>query len=370
MSIGGSHGLRRTGPAPRYVPAKSMSQFDDLSERARAVFAQVVEEFLASGEPVGSKSLSQLPGGLGLSPASIRSVLHDLEAAGLLASPHTSAGRLPTDTGLRLFVDGMVEFAAPGAAERAAIEAELGAGEADTEMLLDRVGGVLSGLAGCAAVVTVPRAEMIIAQVAFAPLSERRALAILIGRDGSVENRLVESETPLDIARLEEAANYMTERLAGLTLAEAAERLRSEIASERAALGRAAKRIVEQGLAVWSRDEPGRAVLIVKGQAHLLEDAAAADLDRVRRLLEDIDGKEDLLGVLDMAREARAMKIFIGSENKLYSLTGSSVIAAPYEAREGRMVGVVGVIGPTRLDYARIIPMVDYTAQTVSRLIG
>jgi|TARA_R100000501_G_scaffold13654_3_gene24896 heat-inducible transcriptional repressor len=349
--------------------AIDMPTLADLSDRARSVFQQVVDEYLESGNPVGSKTLARLPGGLGLSAASIRSILAELEGAGLLASPHTSAGRMPTDTGLRLFVDGMIEWSVPGADERAAIEAQLQDTDRSSAAAIERMTGALSGLAACAAVVMVPKGEVILSQVAFTPLTDRRALAVLIGSDGSVENRVIESDHPLDPAQLTQAANYMNARFSGISLAEAVARIEKEISQGRTALDSAARDIVARGLATWSRDERDRAVLIVRGQAHLIDDAAAADLERVRQLLDDIDGKEDLLDVLDLAREARAMKIFIGSENKLYSLSGSSVIASPYQSAEGRILGVVGVIGPTRLNYARIIPMVDYTAKTLSRLM-
>ncbi|MGB7406841.1 MAG: heat-inducible transcriptional repressor HrcA [Pacificimonas sp.] len=346
-----------------------MPSLADMTERTRTVFAQVVEEYLESGTPVGSKTLTERPDALQLSPASIRSVLAELEGAGLLASPHTSAGRLPTDLGLRLFVDGMIEWTSPDQDERAAIEAQLGDAGANERATIERLTGALSGLANCAALVMTPKAEPALKQVAFQPLSSTRALAVLIGEDGSVENRIVEAARPLDPARLDEAANYINERLAGLTLGEAQARLAAEVATGRTALDEASEAVIAKGLASWTQDEADRAVLVVRGQAHLIDDAAGADLERVRKLLADIDEKEAMLGVLDLAREARAMKIFIGSENKLYSLSGSSVIASPYQAEDGRILGVVGVIGPTRLDYARVIPMVDYTARTLSRLM-
>ncbi|MBV7255422.1 heat-inducible transcriptional repressor HrcA [Pacificimonas sp. WHA3] len=346
-----------------------MPSLADLSERARTVFQQVVDEYLDSGVPVGSKYLAQLPGGLGLSPASIRSVLAELEAAGLLASPHTSAGRMPTDSGLRLFVDGMIEWSAPDAEERAAIEAQVRDVDTASAVAMERMTGALSGLASCAALVMVPTGEMTVKEVAFSMLSDTRALAILIGSDGTVENRVIEAAAPLDTARLTEAANYMNAHLSGLSLSDAVARLKTEVEGGNSALDSAARDVISRGLASWSTDERGRAVLIVRGQAHLIDDVAAIDLERVRQLLEDIDEKEQLLGVLDMARQARAMKIFIGSENKLYSLSGSSLIASPYQSGDGKLLGVVGVIGPTRLNYARIIPMVDYTAKTLSRLM-
>ncbi|EMD82997.1 heat-inducible transcriptional repressor HrcA [Pacificimonas flava] len=346
-----------------------MPSLDELSDRARRVFAQVVDEYVASGQPVGSKTLAAMPGGLGLSPASIRSVLAELEGAGLLASPHTSAGRMPTDSGLRLFVDGMIEWRRPDEAERAAIDAQVRRDAGGVDSALERTTGALADLASCAALVMMPRGDVRLKQVAFSPLSPTRALMILIGGDGSVENRLLEDSSGIDPAALEQAANFVNDRLAGLTLREGMRTVEREIASGRSALEAAASGIVERGLATWSHDEAGRALLIVRGQAHLIDASSAADLERVRRLLEDIDEKEQLLAVLERARSAGSMRIFIGAENELYSLTGSSVIAAPYQSSHGNVLGVVGVIGPTRLNYARIIPMVDYTARTLSRLI-
>ncbi|MBZ6379659.1 heat-inducible transcriptional repressor HrcA [Pacificimonas flava] len=347
-----------------------MTDLTELSDRARTVFAQVVEQYVTTGMPVGSKTLAARPDALRLSPASIRSVLKDLESAGLLAAPHTSAGRMPTDAGLRLFVDGMIEWRKPDEAERAAIEQQTRAATSEgLSSALEKTTGALADLASCAALVMMPRGDARLRQVAFTRLSDRRALMVLIGADGSVENRIVESEEALSDAALAEATNYANERLSGLTLKEGVERLEQEIRSGRAALQKAASGLVETGLAVWSRDESNRAVLIVRGQAHLLDPSNADDLDRVRQLLEDIDEKEQLLSVLDLAREAKSMRIFIGAENPLYSLSGSSMIAAPYASDGGSILGVVGVIGPTRLNYARIIPMVDYTAKTLSRLI-
>lgn len=339
----------------------------DLSSRARDVFRVVVESYLGSGAPVGSRTISRLVG-LNLSPASIRNVMQDLEEIGLLASPHTSAGRMPTETGLRLFVDGMMQAAEPSAEERSAIESRLAAG-GSLEDALAEASAVLSGLSACAGIVMVPRGEPVLRQFSFAPLSADQALAILVGEDGSVENRIIRLAPGTTSSMLIEAGNYINQRLAGLTLPEAHARLDSEIRDGRAALDEAARHLVEQGLAVWTQDGASRPVLIVRGQANLIDETATADLERVRQLLDELEGKEEIARLLDSARTGAATKIFIGSENKLFSLSGSSVIAAPYRAGGGRVVGVVGVIGPTRLNYARIVPMVDFTAQTLTRLM-
>ncbi len=338
----------------------------ELNERAREVFRQIVDAYLASGAPVGSRTLSRL-GALGLSPASIRNVMQDLEELGLLAAPHTSAGRLPTQLGLRLFVDGMMQASEPNPDERAALEAGAAPGVA-LEDALSRTTAVLSGLSQCAGLVLVPRRELTIRQLSFVPLAPGRALAILVGVDGSVENRLVELPPGVEPIALEAAANYINARLSGLSLPQASERLASEIAHDRAMLDAMTRAAVETGLAAWSSDGAARPVLIVRGQANLVE--TAVDLEKVRQLLDDLEDKQELIRLLDIARGAEATRIFIGAESQLFSLSGSSVIAAPYRGAGGQVIGVVGVIGPTRLNYARVIPMVDYTARTLSRLVA
>jgi heat-inducible transcriptional repressor len=339
-----------------------------MSDRARSVFRVVVESYLRSGTPIGSRTISQLSG-LNLSPASIRNVMQDLEEAGLLAAPHVSAGRMPTETGLRLFVDGMMQTDEPSEHERAAIERGIGVGGA-IEDALAAASAVLSGLSACAGLVLVPKQEPVLRQFAFVPLSREQALAVLVGADGAVENRVVALPPDTDPSALIEAANYISAELSGLTLSQAQARLTAEIGLGRARLDRVSQDLVERGLAVWSTDGADRPVLIVRGQANLLDPSVADDLERVRQLLDELEGKEEIARLLDGARNGSATKIFIGSENKLFALSGSSIIAAPYRAREGRVVGVVGVIGPTRLNYARVVPMVDFTAHALSRLMA
>lgn len=339
----------------------------ELTTRARDVFRLVVDAYLETGQPVGSRTLSKLAT-LNLSPASIRNVMQDLEEFGLLASPHTSAGRLPTEQGLRLFVDGMMQVAEPSAEDRAQIEASLAEG-GPIESALAHATAALSGLSACAGLVLVPKHERVLKQVAFVPMSDEQALVVLVAADGTVENRVIAIPPGLQPSTLVEAGNYVSAMLAGLTLAEAQARVRRELEAERIAIDRAAADLVSRGLAIWSVDGADRPVLIVRGQANLLDESAVGDLDRVRLLLDELETKQDIAHLLDSAREGSATRIFIGSENKLFSLSGSSVIAAPYHGSDGRVVGVVGVIGPTRLNYARIVPMVDFTAQSLSRLI-
>ena len=294
--------------------------------------------------------------------------MQDLEEAGYLASPHTSAGRVPTESGLRLFVDGMMQSAEPSAEEQRAIESQI-SGEGPIEEALSAATLVLSGLSACAGIVLVPKRDAVLKAFSFARLSPSQVLAIMVGSDNSVENRLVSIDPAISESMLVEAANYISARLSGLTLSEALERLDSEIRAEKAELDVASQKLVRDGLAIWSLDANDRPVLIVRGQSNLIDDAAAADLDRVRQLLDELESKEEIARLVDSARDAQSTRIFIGSENNLFSLSGSSVIAAPYREAGGKVVGVVGVIGPTRLNYARIVPMVDFTAQALSRLI-
>lgn len=345
----------------------SQTPINELSDRTRIIFRMVVESYIDTGAPVGSRTVSKFAG-LNLSPASIRNVMQDLEEAGLLASPHTSAGRVPTESGLRLFVDGMMQSAEPSADERRAIESQI-TGEGPIEEALTAATAVLSGLSACAGVVLVPKRDAILKAFSFARLSPSQVLAIMVGSDNSVENRLVSIDPTISDSALVEASNYISARLSGLTLSEAQIRLDEEIRAEKAQLDAASQKLVRDGLAIWSLDANDRPVLIVRGQSNLIDDAAAADLDRVRQLLDELESKEEIARLVDSAREAQSTRIFIGSENNLFSLSGSSVIAAPYREAGGKVVGVVGVIGPTRLNYARIVPMVDFTAQALGRLI-
>ena len=336
----------------------------DLSNRMRDVFRLVVEAYLDRGQPVGSKALA---GSVSLSPASVRGVMQELEERGLLTHPHTSAGRMPTEIGLRLFVDGIMHTALPPARERAAIEAQLATRDQPIEEAIAAATATLSGLSACAGVVLAPKREMRLRQLSFVQLDPARALAVLVGADGAVENRVVRLPPGTSPLALVEVGNFVSARLNGLTLAEAVQRLRADIADHRAAIDSAAAELVASGLAAWSVDLDQRPVLIVKGQANLIDAGAAADLERIRQLLEELEDRQEISRLLEGAREGQGCRIFIGSENRMFALSGSSVIAAPYRGSDGQVVGVVGVIGPTRLNYARVVPMVDFTAQALTR---
>ena len=339
----------------------------ELTDRARDIFRRVVEGYIDSGQPVGSKTLAA-DSGIDLSPASIRSVLADLESIGLLAAPHTSAGRLPTDAGLRIFVDGMMRVAEPSPEERAHIEARLSE-SGPVEQALQQTSALLSELSGAAGMVMVPTHEQKLSQFSLVPLGQSRALAVLVGEDGGVENRVIDIDIS-SAGSLEAASNYISAHLAGRTLAQATQAMHAEIKSGQTQLDDASRDLVTRGLAVWSEDAGKRPVLIVRGAANLLDEAAMGDIERVRSLLDDLENKQSVAGLLESARDADSTRIFIGSENRLFGLSGSSVIASPYRDMEGRVVGVLGVIGPTRLNYARVVPMIDLTARSLGRALG
>ena len=338
----------------------------ELTDRMREIFGLVVEAYLDRGLPIGSKALA---GAISLSPASIRGVMQELEERGLLTHPHTSAGRIPTESGLRLFVDGIMQAAAPDPRERREIERQI-VRDQPIEDALAAASAALSGLSQAAGVVLAPKRELTVKQLNFVPLNERRALAVLVGADGSVENRIVSLDGTANPAALQEVSNFVNARLSGLTLAEAEARLRSEIRERKEAIDAAAAELVASGLAAWSQDHARRPVLIVRGQAKLIDASAAEDLDRVRQLLDELEEAQEIARVLEGARDAPGCRIFIGSENRMFALSGSSVIAAPYRGSQGEVVGVVGVIGPTRLNYARVVPMVDFTAKALTRLMA
>jgi heat-inducible transcriptional repressor len=339
-----------------------------LDERARDIFRRVVESYLETGEPVGSRTLSR--GGIQLSPASIRNTMQDLTELGLLGAPHVSAGRLPTHAGLRLFVDGLLEVGDLAEEEKRNIEARLYSKGRSMEEALGEASAILSGLARGAGVVMAPARDAGVKHVEFVRLGGEQALAIMVFDDGSVENRLMKLQPGMNSSSLQEASNFLGERLRGRTLVETRQEMTAELERARRELDATAARLVEDGFAAWGGGEDADRALIVRGHANLVGDSTAAeDLDRVRMLFDDLEQKEQLIGLLDGVREAEGVRIFIGAETRLFSLSGSAVIAAPYMSGRQKVLGAIGVIGPARLNYARVIPLVDYTARVLGRMM-
>ena len=343
-----------------------------LDMRSRDIFRRIVETYLKDGEPVGSRNLSRmLPSSL--SPATVRNVMSDLEQLGLVYAPHVSAGRLPTQKGLRFFVDAFMEIGDLAEEERRVIDAQVRASgnSATLEQMLTEASQLLSGMSRGAGLVLTSTNEVALKHIEFIQLEPTKALAVLVSQSGDVENRVVDLPAGVTASQLHEASNFLNAHIRGRTLAEAKIEIARVKEETRAALDSLSQELVEKGLAVWAGSESGLpSRLIVRGRANLLENVTAqADIELLRRLFEDLETQDGLIQLLGLAEEGSGVRIFIGSENKLFSLSGSSLVVAPYRDKDSRVIGALGVIGPTRLNYARIVPMVDYTAQIVSRML-
>lgn len=342
----------------------------EMNDRSREVFRRVVEGYLADGAPVGSRTLTR-DFSEKVSAATIRNVMQDLEYLGLLDSPHVSAGRIPTQQGLRMFVDGLLEIGSPDETDREKIDATLGSNEQDVSGLLDRVGSALSGVTHGASLVLTPKHEAPIKHIEFVSLSPDRALVVLVFADGHVENRLFTPPPGQTPSSMREAANFLNALIEGKTLTELQTTIQAEISSRRQEIDSLAQALVKSGLAVWEGEGDQIERLIVRGRSNLLtEDGESEDLERIRTLFDDLERKRDIAEFLELAEGGDGVRIFIGSENKLFSLSGSSLVVSPYMNADRKIIGAVGVIGPTRLNYGRIVPIVNYTAQLVGKLIS
>jgi heat-inducible transcriptional repressor len=342
----------------------------EMNDRSREVFRRVVEGYLASGDPVGSRTLTRTMTER-LSAATIRNVMQDLELLGLLDSPHISAGRIPTQAGLRMFVDGLLEVGSVSAEDRGRIDANFGNNDHDVPAILDHIGAALSGITRGASVVLTPKHEAPIRHIEFVSLSAERALVVLVFGDGHVENRVFSPPPGQTPSSMREAGNFLNSLAEGKTLSELRRTFVQDIARRRQEIDQLAQALVESGIALWENAGEGSERLLVRGQSNLIADSAdAGDIDRIRTLFDDLERKRDIEKFLELTETGEGVRIFIGSENKLFSLSGSSLVVSPYMNADRKIIGAVGVIGPTRLNYGRIVPIVDYTAQLVGRLVS
>lgn len=345
----------------------------ELNDRSREIFRQIVDAYVETGEPVGSRTVSRRLGAH-LSPATIRNVMADLEEQGLLRAPHTSAGRVPTDLGLRLFVNGLLEVGDLSEDERISIDAQCAAAGRSLPEALQEATSVLSGLSACAGLVLAPKTDRPLRHIEFVGLGPGRALVVMVTEDGLVENRVVDLPADISLSVLQMASNYLNARITSRTLTEARTLIQAEMAEEKDQLDDLTRKVVATGLATWVDVQGANrngGVLIVRGQARLLEDITAiSDLERIRTLFEALETREAMMRLLDVTGQAEGVQIFIGAENGLFSHTGCSMIVSPYTNTKDQIIGAIGVIGPTRINYARIIPMVDYTAKVISKMIG
>jgi heat-inducible transcriptional repressor len=343
---------------------------EDMNDRSREVFRQVVETYLANGEPVGSRTLTRTLSEK-VSAATIRNVMQDLEYLGLLNSPHVSAGRIPTQLGLRMFVDGLLEVGTLDQGDRQKIDATMSERNTGVAGMLDRIGSALSGVTHGASLVLTPKHEAPIRHIEFVSLGHDRALVVLVFADGHVENRIFTPPLGQTPSSMREAANFLNSMIEGKTLSDLHTVMRLEISERRQEIDKLARDLVESGLALWENEGDRSERLIVRGRANLLEaDEEEANLARIRTLFDDLERKRDIADFLEGTESGEGVRIFIGSENKLFSLSGSSLVVSPYMNADRKIIGAVGVIGPTRLNYGRIVPIVDYTAQLVGKLIS
>ena len=342
----------------------------EMNDRSREVFRLVVEGYLTSGDPIGSRSLTRTMSEK-VSAATIRNVMQDLEYLGLLDSPHVSAGRIPTQLGLRMFVDSLLEVGSVAEEDRERIDATVGDAGQDVTSLLDQVGSALSGITRGASIVLSPKHEAAIRHIEFVSLAHDRALVVLVFADGHVENRLFTPPPGQTASSMREAANFLNALAEGRTLSDLRSTIAQDIARHRQEIDILARQMVESGFAVWENGGEPSERLIVRGRSNLLEGATeGAEIDRIRSLFDDLERKRDIADFLELTEAGEGVRIFIGSENKLFSLSGSSLVVSPYMNADRKIIGAVGVIGPTRLNYGRIVPIVDYTAQLVGRMVS
>jgi len=344
----------------------------ELNERSREIFREIVDSYLKTGDPVGSRTLSRRPG-IDASPATIRNVMADLEDLGLLFAPHTSAGRLPTEAGMRLFIDGFLEVGNLPQWERERIEEQCAGTAHSVDSLLADVTATLSGLSGCASIVFAPKSERPLKHIEFVNLNPGRALVVLVTETGVVENRILSLPEDVPASTLVQATNFLSARLVGRTIDQAYDEIMAELEDHRARLDELTRKVVESGLATWAGGVGSESdgSLIVRGQSNLLEDVSGtADLEQIRGLFETLETKEQMLKLLSLADTAEGVQIFIGADNDLFNVAGCSMIVESFKDSDERVIGAIGIIGPTRMNYARIIPMVDYTAKLIGRVIG
>ncbi|AZQ69441.1 heat-inducible transcriptional repressor HrcA [Silicimonas algicola] len=343
---------------------------EEMNHRSREVFRRVVESYLTKGDPVGSRTLTREMSEK-VSAATIRNVMQDLEYLGLLGSPHVSAGRIPTELGLRMFVDGLLEVGDPTSEDRDAIDAEITGSDSSVTSILDRVGAALSGVTRGASLVLAPKHEAPVRHIEFVSLAPDRALVVLVFNDGHVENRVFNPPAGQTASSFREAANFLNSIVAGHTLSELGRVIAAEIGKRRQELNDLARDLVENGTVIWENEGTETERLIVRGRSNLLAGSAEeAELERIRTLFDDLERKRDIADFLNLTQDGEGVRIFIGSENKLFSLSGSSLVVSPYMNADRKIIGAIGVIGPTRLNYGRIVPIVDYTAQLLGRVIA
>ncbi len=330
------------------------------NERAQALLKALIETHIVEGQPVGSTKLAK-SSGLSVSPATIRNVMKDLEALGYISAPHTSAGRVPTEAGYRLFIDTLIQTKPIEEQVMSQLREEIDR-EVDTNQILKSASSMLSNLTQLAGVVSLPyQKPASITKVDFVKLSQQRVLGVLVMMDGKVENRILQLEREYNHSELEQAGNYLTEHFAGMDIYSARTRLLDDLEVMKTSLNDLMTSVIDLGKEAFQSNKP-QETLVTSGETHLMEYAELSDVEKLRKLFEAFNEKRDILHVLDRCADSDGVQIFIGHESGYDVMDDCSVVTAPYSA-DGEVLGVLGVIGPTRIAYDRIIPLVDVTAQ-------
>jgi heat-inducible transcriptional repressor len=342
----------------------------DINHRARKILYAIVSEYLHTGEAVGSRTVTRRHG-IDLSPATVRNVMADLEEMGMLEQPHTSAGRVPTETGLRFFIDSLLKVRSLSPKEKDEIRERYG-NALDFDELLQRTSRVLSDITHYAGLVLVPNpARQKLRQIEFLPLSNGRFLCILVTAEGRIENKLVQVDVPIDVGQLERIHNYLNQLLEGLTIDQVRDRVLRELGEEKNRYDAMVAQALRLSHAALERTEAS-ANVIVSGAPNLLDPARAGEpenLARMRALLQALEEKELLVGLLDRTMASDRIQVFLGAETAFDALGDTAVVVAPYGPGE-RPVGAIAVIGPTRMNYGKVMSVVDFTADLVSEMIG
>jgi len=335
------------------------------NERAQYLLSVLIQRFIRDGQPVGSRTLSR-DSGLDLSPATIRNVMSDLEHLGLISAPHTSAGRIPTSQGYRLFVDTLVRYKKPKDGEISQLRSDLSEQQDDPDALIGSVSEMLSAITSMAGVVTIPRGQKsILRQIEFLALSDHRVLVILVINDREVQNRILHTEHNYSTSELQRAANYINENYVGADLAEVRKRLIEDMDSTRSSMNQAMHDIVTVAQSAMEGAASIEGEFVIHGETNLMDFAELSDIETIRRLFDVFSRKRFMLDLLDRSINADGVQVFIGEESGFGLLDDVSVITAPYQVDDNH-VGVLGVIGPTRMAYDRVVPIVDITARLLS----
>ncbi len=340
----------------------------ELTDRTKQIFKTVVETYLETGSPSGSETVLK-KAGLDISSASVRSILSNLQKEGLLFSPHTSAGRVPTEKGMRFFVDGLLEFGRISKSEKENIEQLSASKSKSYQEVLDEASRSISGLSNYAGIVIAPKYQKNLKHLEFIRLNNTQIMSILAYENGEIENRIIEDSGKFTNSQLLQTSNYLSEKFKNKNISEIKKIIESEITSTRSNLEEISKKLVKKGI-VEIEPKMNNPYIFLHGQSKLLKDEIISkDLDQIRQLFDDIENKSTFIDILENAGKAKGVQIFIGSKNFLFKHSGLSMVMAPYKNKEQEIVGVIGVVGPTRLNYSKIVPLVDYTSKIIGKVI-